>query len=159
MTTNVSNPCWFLSPKQKTFHIELEVLQYSPLTHLPLDKMAAISQTISSDAFLWMKSLVFWSKFQWSLFRRVLPIDINPALVLIMAWCQIGDKPLSQPMLTRLTDIWAALGGDKLIRCSLPVSYIFTEWPTTSLEEIQTLMTTFLSKFYNNFILSWGKRQ
>ena len=41
------------------------------LTHLPLDKMAAISQTISSDAFWWMKIFVFWLKFHWSLFLRV----------------------------------------------------------------------------------------
>ena len=32
----------------------------SVLTHLPLDKLAAISQTIFSDAFLLMKSFVFW---------------------------------------------------------------------------------------------------
>ena len=31
----------------------------SVLTHLPLDKMAAISQTIVSDAFSWMKILCF----------------------------------------------------------------------------------------------------
>ena len=72
MTTSVLNPWWSLSPTQKTFYMEMEVLQYSPLTHLPLDKMAAISQTISSDAFLWIKSLVFWSKFQRSLFWKVL---------------------------------------------------------------------------------------
>ena len=41
------------------------------LTHPPLDKMAAISQTIFSDAFSWMKSLLFWSKFHWSLFLIV----------------------------------------------------------------------------------------
>ena len=28
----------------------------------------------------------------------------NPALVQIMAWRQIGDKPLSEPMLARFTD-------------------------------------------------------
>ena len=33
------------------------------LTHLPLDKMAAISQTIFSDAYSWMKHFVFWLKF------------------------------------------------------------------------------------------------
>ena len=43
----------------------------SLLTHLPLDKMAAISQTIFSDAFSWMKSFVFWLKFHWSVFLRV----------------------------------------------------------------------------------------
>ena len=41
------------------------------LTHLPLDKMAAISQTIYSDAFSRMKSFIFWLKFHWSLFLRV----------------------------------------------------------------------------------------
>ena len=34
------------------------------LTHLPLYKMTAISQTIFLDVFLWMKSFVFWLKFQ-----------------------------------------------------------------------------------------------
>ena len=38
--------------------------------HLHLDKMAAISQTICSDAFSWMKSFVFWLQFHWSLFLR-----------------------------------------------------------------------------------------
>ena len=41
------------------------------LTHLPLDKMAANSQTIYSDAFSWMKIIIFWEKFHWSLFLRV----------------------------------------------------------------------------------------
>ena len=38
------------------------------LAHLLLDKMAAISQMIFSDAFLWIKSFAFWWKFHWSLF-------------------------------------------------------------------------------------------
>ena len=33
----------------------------------PLVKMAAISKTIFSHAFSWMKSFVFWLKFQWAL--------------------------------------------------------------------------------------------
>ena len=41
------------------------------LTHLPLDKMVAISQTIFSDAFLWMKSFIFQLQFHWSLFLSV----------------------------------------------------------------------------------------
>ena len=41
------------------------------LTHFALDKMAAIPQTIFSDAFSWMKSFVFWLKFHWSLSLRV----------------------------------------------------------------------------------------
>ena len=33
-----------------------------------------------------------------------LAYDNNPALVEIMAWRRIGDKSLSQPMLTQFTD-------------------------------------------------------
>ena len=36
------------------------------LTHLPMDKMAAVSQAIFSDAFSWMKCFVFWLNFHWS---------------------------------------------------------------------------------------------
>ena len=34
------------------------------------------------------------------------PIDNNSALVQIMAWRRIGDKPLSEPMLTRFSDAY-----------------------------------------------------
>ena len=34
------------------------------------------------------------------------PIDNNPALVWIMAWRRTGDKPLSEPMLTKFTDAY-----------------------------------------------------
>ena len=40
------------------------------LTRLPLHKMAAISQTVFSDAFWWIKCL-FWLHFQWTLFPSV----------------------------------------------------------------------------------------
>ena len=43
----------------------------SILTHLPLDKMATISQMIFADAFSWIKSFVVWLKCHWSLFLRV----------------------------------------------------------------------------------------
>ena len=33
-------------------------------------------------------------------------IDNNQALVLITAWRRIGDKPLSEPVLTRFTDAY-----------------------------------------------------
>ena len=41
------------------------------LTHLPLDKMAAIFLTMFSNAYPWMKTFVFWLKLHWSLFLRV----------------------------------------------------------------------------------------
>ena len=41
------------------------------LSHLLLDKMASVSQTIFSDAFSWMKIFVFWLKYHWSVFLSV----------------------------------------------------------------------------------------
>ena len=41
------------------------------------------------------------------------PFSNIPALVQIMAWCGASDKPLAEPMVTRFTDIYAALGGDE----------------------------------------------
>ena len=34
------------------------------------------------------------------------PLDNNPALVYIMAWRRIGDKTLSEPMFTPLSDAY-----------------------------------------------------
>ena len=34
------------------------------------------------------------------------PIDNNPALFQVMAWRRIGDKPLSEPMVTRFIDAY-----------------------------------------------------
>ena len=48
------------------------------LIHLPLDKMAAISQTIFSDAFWWMKNS-FWLTFLWFVFPSV-QLTINQHL-------------------------------------------------------------------------------
>ena len=50
------------------------------------------------------------------------PIDNNPALVYIMAWPRIGNKPLSETIMTRLTDMYVALGGDELSPNSTPPS-------------------------------------
>ena len=47
------------------------------------------------------------------------PIDNNPALVQIKAWHQLGDKPLSEPMLIWFTDAYMRHhGGDELKRSS-----------------------------------------
>ena len=45
------------------------------------------------------------------------PIDNNPAVVQIMAWRRIGDKPLSEPMLTWFGDAYMRHKGDEL-NCS-----------------------------------------
>ena len=75
------------------------------LTHLPRDKMAAISQTIFLDAFLWMKSFKILTKISLKFVPKG-SIDNNPTLVSIMAWRGIGNKPLSEAMLTQFTDTY-----------------------------------------------------
>ena len=79
------------------------------LTHLPLDKMNAISQMIFSDAFSWMKMYKFWLRFHWLFFPKG-SINNIPALSQIMAWRSIGDKPLSEPGPDSLTHICGTRG-------------------------------------------------
>ena len=43
------------------------------------------------------------------------PIDNKPALVQVMAWHRIGDKPLPEPMMTQFTNAYMEhKGGDEL---------------------------------------------
>ena len=70
-------------------------------THLGRDKMDAISKTTFSSAFSWMKMFEFRLKFHW-MFVPKGPINNIPALVQIMAWRRVGNKPLSEPMLVSL---------------------------------------------------------
>ena len=58
-------PIWFLVN-----------VSHNKLNSSPLDKLTAISQTIISDAYSWMKSFVFCLKFHRSLFLRV-PLTIT----------------------------------------------------------------------------------
>ena len=53
--------------------------------------------------FLWMKRFAFWLKFHWSPIWHDVPFDNSLALAKIMARRRIGDKPLSEPMLSRFT--------------------------------------------------------
>ena len=79
--------------------------QKSSINSSPPGQNGRFLQMIFSDAFSWMKSFVFWLKFHRSLFLRA-ETDNNPALVQIMGWGWIGDKPLSEPMLTWFTDAY-----------------------------------------------------
>ena len=58
------------------------------------------------DMHLREKKIVYFYKFQLKFVPEGRPIDNNPKLVQIMAWHRIGDKPLSEPMLTRFTDAY-----------------------------------------------------
>ena len=73
------------------------------LTHLSLNKMAVI---LAND----ILKYIFWNEndrisIQISLeFVPRSPIDNKAKVVQIMAWHRTGDKPLTEPMLTRFTD-------------------------------------------------------
>ena len=92
----------------------------------PLDKMAAISQTMFSGAFSWMKSFVFWLKFHWNVLLRVQLTATHPgsdnglapnrrqAIIWTNAdlinWriyaALVGDELMEQPIATNVIDIW-----------------------------------------------------
>ena len=75
------------------------------LTHLFLDKMAAI---MADDILEW----IFLNEndrmpIQISLkFVSSSPIVNKQALVKVMAWRRIGDKPLPEPMMTQFTEAY-----------------------------------------------------
>ena len=95
-----------LQTVQITKQKQSEVKPRAYLTHLLLDKMAAISQTIFSDAFSWMKRCAFWSKCHWSLFPRVhLTITQHQFRRQAIIWTN------ADPIHWRM---YAALGGDEL---------------------------------------------
>ena len=53
------------------------------------------------------------------------PINNIPALVQIMAWRRTGDKPLSEPMMTRRIYMYASLGLNEL---KGPCDQMLTHW-------------------------------
>ena len=94
------------------------------LTHLPLAKMAAISQTIFASAFMNEKSCII-IKISLKFIPKG-PIDNNAVLVQMMAWCRIGDKPLLTNAVLIHWRIYAALlGGDELIEIARFMMGIF----------------------------------
>ena len=66
----------------------------------PLDKMAAISQTMFWNPFSWMKI------FDSLKFVAMGLIDNKSPLVQVMAWRRTVDKPLPGPMMTQFNDAY-----------------------------------------------------
>ena len=80
-------------------------------THLPMEKMAAISHTTFSNELSWIQ--IFYTTIRISL--KFVPkdqFDNKTALVRVMAW--LGDTPLPELMLTVHRRLYAAPGGDEL---------------------------------------------
>ena len=90
-----------MSPYYWDYHAN----NHMPLTHWPLDKMAAnLADNIFNRIFLNENA---WISIKISLkFVPKGPIDKKPELVQVMGCRRTGDKPLSEPMLTRFTDAY-----------------------------------------------------
>ena len=100
------------------------------LTHLPLDKMAAILADDNLKCnFLDENNRI---PIRISLkFVPMSPIDNKPALVQVIAWCRIGDKPLPELMLIQFTDAYMRHRGR------------WVNWPFSSiLKQSGTRITT-----------------
>ena len=67
--------------------------------------MVAILQAIFSEAFFVNEKVSISIKISLKIVPKD-PVGNNPALVQIMAWRRIGDKPLSEAVLTRFTDAY-----------------------------------------------------
>ena len=81
------------------------------LTHFPLNKMATISQTMYSEVFFVNEKLSILIHIPLKFVPKG-PFDNKAALVQLMAWRRIGEKPVSEPMLTRLADAYMQHSGE-----------------------------------------------
>ena len=95
----------YSSVKCHTRYLHLRFNCFQRLTHLPLDKMASISQTIFSNEFPWMKTVFILIRFSLKLVPKG-PIDNKWALVQVMAWGRIGEKQLPESLLIQFTDAY-----------------------------------------------------
>ena len=86
------------------------VIIYISLSHLPMNKMAAI---LADDTF----KCIFLNENDGISIKISLkfvlgsPIDNKPALVQVMAWRRTGDEPLPELMLTLFTDAYMRQWG------------------------------------------------
>ena len=87
------------------------------LIHWGRGKMAFNSQMTFSNAFLPNENV--WLSIKISLkFVPHDPINNIPALVQIISWCQLGNKPLSESVMVRLPT-HASLDLNELINCEI----------------------------------------
>ena len=77
---------------QKSLILNEDIYEVT-VKHWGRAKMADIFQTTFLKALYWMKMYKFRLRFHGSLFLGV------PALVHIITWRRVGDKPLSEPMM------------------------------------------------------------
>ena len=108
----------------------------------PLDKLAAVSQAIFSDAFSWMIYFVFLFKFHWN-------------LLLMVQLRRIGDKLLFKLMLTRFPDSYTRPWGDWLIMADASAMRLsLTDWFWVMLHGVP--LSLFVSCYNWRHLQIWG---
>ena len=96
-------------------------------THLTLDRMAPfLADGILKCIFLNEKDKI---AIQISLkFVPRSPVDNNPALVRVMAWRRIGDKPLPEWMMVQFTDAYVRGFGEMSFKSFLTRKWDMSPW-------------------------------
>ena len=86
-------------------------LGHNELTHWPLDIIATILADNNFKCIFLneIDKILIWISLK---FVPKSPIDNKPVLVQAMAWCWIGHKPLSEPVLTRFIDAYVRHQGE-----------------------------------------------
>ena len=93
------------------FHVSVVTNEFACLTHWGRDKMSA---DFPDDQF----KCILLNVFAWISIEIALkfPINNSTALVQMMAWHQLGDKLVSEPMIAQVTDaymhLWASVSQD-----------------------------------------------
>ena len=97
------------------------------LTHLPLDKMAAILADDIFKCIFLNENYIIPIQISLKCVPRS-PIDIKPVLVQVMAWRQIGDKPLPEPMMVQFIDAYMRHYGDMRLHQGYWMTYTSYHW-------------------------------
>ena len=87
--------------------------RHNESTHLPLCKNGYLCEDGFFLRIFLNEKFYILIKFPLNLAFKT-AIDKKQALVYIMAWHPIGDKPLSEPMLTRFTDAYMPHQGRRV---------------------------------------------
>ena len=115
-------------------------------------------QTTISKTFSWMKMYEFRWRFHWICLRGSNNNNI-PALAWIIAWCQPGDRPLSEPMMVNLlTHVCATQPQDWIWKrvCVCACSYLLARsgicvHPTSKWTHMWVTCEIFAGIFYRPF--------
>ena len=92
-------------PEALFLHAKRPGSSFRHFTHLPLDKMAAVLADVIFKCIFLNENDRILIRISLKFVPRCL-VDNKPALVQVMAWRWLGDKPLPEPMMTEFIDTY-----------------------------------------------------